>query len=82
MEQWEHLLVRVVPLPGGGGRQYVLSPMQSDLQANLHNVGPDHTVALLDELGEDGWELLSVDVASDTYWLKRPAQSDAGFTSL
>lgn len=69
MEKWTYLMIKVAD--GGGGRQYVLQPHVGDLEANLHSVGAGFTVALLDELGDRGWELLSVDVPTETYWLKK-----------
>lgn len=70
MERWEYLLIRVATV---GGRQYVLEPYQ-DVSTNVHNVSDSNTVALLDELGNAGWELVSVDESDDgRYWMKRPA---------
>ncbi|MGX5653249.1 hypothetical protein ACWKWC_00550 [Geodermatophilus nigrescens] len=69
METWEYLLIRVQT---SGNAQYVLEPYQRDLDANLQNVGDSHTVALFDELGRNGWELVSVDESGDgRYWMKR-----------
>ena len=58
MEKWQYLLIRV--LRGLEGQEYVLTPPQPDLEAGLHGEGPDSTVALLDGLGDAGWELVSV----------------------
>lgn len=79
MERWEHLLIRIVPTPNG--RAYDLSPRQPDLDSNLDNVSPDHTVALFDELGDAGWQLFSFDAQQDGYWMKRqkPEQSSGGW---
>ncbi|NUS59166.1 MAG: hypothetical protein HOV66_30560 [Streptomycetaceae bacterium] len=71
MEKWEHLVVSVRPVVDG--REFVLSPKPPGIEdrTNLSQVDRDHTVALLDVLGDDGWQLVSVDVQTDTYWLKR-----------
>jgi len=69
MEKWQYLLIRVVR--GLQGQEYVLTPPQPQFEAGLHGEGPDSTVALLDELGDAGWELVSVDAGSGVYWLKR-----------
>lgn len=70
MDRWEYLLIRVDRADAGGPR-YVVDPRQPSVENHLDNVGPSHTVALLDELGQDGWELVTVDIAADTYWLKK-----------
>lgn len=75
MDTWEYLLVRVAS--GGVGKEYVLEPRQ-DVQANLQNVGHSQTVALLDDLGAQGWELVQADIPGETYWLKRPRQNTGG----
>jgi hypothetical protein len=69
MEKWQYLLIRV--LRGLQGQEYVLTPPQAGIEALLHGEGPESTVALLDELGDGGWELIAVDVGDGTYWLKR-----------
>ena len=74
MEHWEHLRIAVRDVVGG--KEYVLSPRQPDLHANLDNVGPDHTVALLDELGKAEWELVSTDEGAQVFWMKRPANPE------
>ncbi|MCW5128615.1 hypothetical protein B7L18_038260, partial [Burkholderia cenocepacia] len=56
---------------------YVLEPHQRDLDANLQNIGDSQTVALFDELGRKGWELVSVDESGDgRYWMKRLVLAD------
>jgi len=83
MERWEYLLVRV---QSAGGRQFVLEPYRSGVETNLQNVTDSNTVALLDELGQEGWELVAVDFQVESYWLKKratdPEDSQAGFGSL
>lgn len=69
METWEYLLIEIQL---GGNAQYVLEPQQRDLHADLGSVGDRETVALFDELGRQGWELVSVDESkAGRYWLKR-----------
>jgi hypothetical protein len=67
METWQYLLIRVIR--SIEVQQHLLTPPQPDLVADLQGEGPESTVALLDELGAAGWELVSADVG--TYWLKR-----------
>lgn len=67
MEQWKHLRLSVEN--GGSVRQYVLVPYQPDI--DLPRVTDEHTVQVLNDLGFEGWQLVSADTASDIYWLKR-----------
>jgi hypothetical protein len=67
METWQYLLIRV--FRSLEAQFHVLTPPQPDLGVDLNGEGPESTVALLDELGAAGWELVSVD--GGTYWLKR-----------
>ncbi len=71
MERWENLLIRVVPYAGGHGKQYVIEPKQWDLQANMDNVSDSGTVALLDELGAAGWQVVTADLDQTQFLLKR-----------
>jgi hypothetical protein len=74
MEKWQYLLIRV--LRSLEMQEHVLTPPQPDVGAALHGVGPESTVALLDALGDAGWELVAVDPGSGGYWMKRRKAGD------
>lgn len=78
MEQWEHMVVRVVS--GGGGPEMVLTPYRPNLRNDLRPAGIENVIAVLDELGEEGWQLVTVDRDSATYWLKRRKELPEGMT--
>ncbi len=52
------------------GSQLVLTPSLNGLKTNLLDSGLRNVMALLDELGLQGWELTAVRDAE--YWLKKP----------
>jgi hypothetical protein len=64
MERWKHLR-STVENGGPDGQQYVLDPWQADIE--LPRVIPGHTVQVVNDLGFDGWQLVSADVATDTF---------------
>ncbi|SNR98637.1 hypothetical protein [Blastococcus mobilis] len=68
MERWKHLRLTVED-SGPNGQQYVLNPWQPDIE--LPRVTPGHTVQIVNDLGFEGWQLVSADAATDTYWMKR-----------
>jgi hypothetical protein len=72
MDTWEYLLVRIVA--GGLGREYVLEPRQ-EVDANLQNPSVSQTIAVLDDLGNQGWELVTAEPGGETFWLKRQVES-------
>lgn len=74
MENWEHVLIRVVP--GGPGRTFELTPRLAGLQADAWNVDTEGTLALLNQLGDVRWQLLSADYDAGVYWMKRVVDPD------
>jgi hypothetical protein len=71
MEQWEHMLVSAVV---GGNPQFITTPAT----AAAHEAGQpsaSSTINLLNELGEEGWQLVNANPSDDfrtgRYWLKR-----------
>jgi len=49
-------------------------PEFTEIEVNPDDLPGEPLLALLNELGADGWEVFSVreDASSSTYWLKRP----------
>ncbi|TFV89813.1 hypothetical protein [Blastococcus sp. CT_GayMR16] len=79
MEPWETLLVRA---EAGHNPQFVLLPSQPNL-ATMVAPNYDTTVALLNQLGEQGWRLVSADMSDNrartgVYWLTRPKPQSGG----
>lgn len=79
MSRWETLLVRA---EAGHNPQFVLTPPQPDIDT-MQPPTYDTTVALLNRLGQDGWRLVSADMADNrartgVYWLTRPAPESGG----
>jgi hypothetical protein len=79
MERWETLLVRA---EAGHNPQFVLVPPQPGIDA-MQQPGYDTTVTLLNQLGEQGWQLVSADMSDNrartgVYWLSRRAHEPSG----
>lgn len=64
-ERWQHLVVRVDKQPQ---EQLTLVPSQSDLQTSTFVASTTNVVAMLNELGGKGWQLVAV--RDNEYWLK------------
>ncbi len=73
MDQYEHLLLRVDDHVNG--KRYALEPRLRHLDEKLDAVSDSHTVALLDDLGLEGWQLVAVQ--EDRFWLRRPLPTRA-----
>ena len=58
MEQWEHAVIRA--LNSGPAPEFVVDHKLRDLVGN-QQPSWDNTVALLNSLGGDGWQLVSAD---------------------
>ena len=72
MERWETLLVRA---EAGHFPQFVLVPPQPDVDTSQQPTY-DSTVSVLNQLGEQGWRLVSADMSDSrartgVYWLSR-----------
>lgn len=70
MEKWEHVVLQVLVNPGGPELQ--LQPPQEGLTTELQSRGAADVMAVLNELGAAGWQLVAVE-ESRSYWLKRQA---------
>lgn len=73
-QAWQHLVVQVNSTTNN--KQLVVTPSQPDLGTNLYDITLGNVVALLNELGADGWQLVSV--RDSAYWLRRPAPDTSG----
>jgi hypothetical protein len=71
MEQWEHMMVVAMV---SGHPQFVTFPANA-AAADAGEPSASSTINLLNELGSQGWQLVSADSSDDrrtgTYWLKR-----------
>ncbi|PRY37184.1 hypothetical protein LY71_12449 [Geodermatophilus tzadiensis] len=86
MERWETLLVRA---EAGHNAQFVLLPSQPDVDG-MQTPNYASTVALLNQLGQQGWRLVSADMSDNrartgVYWLSRrvpePPQAGGGWVA-
>jgi hypothetical protein len=75
MESWQHLLVRVVP--GGPGTTFELTPRLPGLRDDQWRTDREGTLALLNQLGDDRWQLVSADFDAGEFWMKRVTDPDA-----
>jgi hypothetical protein len=71
MEQWEHMLVSAV---AGHNAQFITFPASGAASEN-GQPSASSTINLLNQLGEEGWQLVSASPSDDfrtgKYWLKR-----------
>jgi hypothetical protein len=71
MEQWEHMLVSAV---AGGNAQFIAFPATAAV-ADAGQPSAGSTINVLNELGVQGWQLVSAspdaDFRTGRYWLKR-----------
>jgi hypothetical protein len=74
MEQWEHL--KFLVQQSGGARQFVIDPWLPDVR--LPEPSDSNVVKVLNDLGSLGWQLVSVDAAEGTYWMKRRVPESDG----
>ncbi len=74
MEQWEHL--KFVVQSAGGARQFVIEPWVPDVQ--LPEASDYNVLKVLNDLGGLGWQLVAIDTANDTYWMKRRVPESDG----
>jgi len=70
MHKWEHCVVYTIEYrDGSGGPTRELYEVQLPGAARTSIASPLGAVGVLNQLGDDGWEL--VDVEADRYFLKR-----------
>ena len=75
-ERWEYMFVLAVEM-NRAARLSTVSPRGEVVVVDDKQANQGRTLALLNELGGDGWQLVSLDhtttkeSSSRTYWLKR-----------
>jgi hypothetical protein len=75
MQKWEYLRIRV-SYPGGNIFSQNILTSYIYGSKYLENVHVDVFHSRIDELGNDGWELVNVTATRDgeSYWFKRPKE--------
>jgi hypothetical protein len=66
MEKWEHMLVATEK---SGNVSQLVAVGATGTRQTVHSTGAVAVLTLLDELGREGWQLVSVD--DGIHWLKR-----------
>jgi hypothetical protein len=80
-DQWEHMSVRAIYQDSRTVELWTVSgPEYRRSERDVEDQIGDQGLALLDKLGQQGWELVSTEQAPAgssvlrTFWLKRPAE--------
>ncbi|MCA0143764.1 hypothetical protein [Blastococcus sp. LR1] len=81
MEQWEHLMVKVISKTSEGHPEVSTVGPDGELRlVDNQNGTINRTMGLLAELGAEGWQMISTESFDKVrlFWMKRPKPQDRG----
>jgi len=77
MDSWEYMTLQVEDTNSGPEYVTVNGPQYARHRRDVDTHLPgDALMRLLDDLGGEGWELISLDAPNSTYWLKKRTELD------